>query len=39
GLYSPFKISARPYGMFMSEAEHEKYPDIKQQKKKKKIKE
>lgn len=31
GLYSPFKICARPYGMFMSEVDREKYPDIKQQ--------
>ena len=23
GLYSPFKICARPYGMFMSEVDHE----------------
>lgn len=31
GLYFPFKICARPYGMFMSEVDREKYPDIKQQ--------
>lgn len=31
GLYSPFKVCARPYGMFMSEVDKEKYPDVKQQ--------
>lgn len=31
GLYAPFKICARPYAMFMSEVDREKYPDIKQQ--------
>lgn len=30
GLYSPFKTCARPYDMFISEVDHEKYPDIKQ---------
>lgn len=30
-LYSPFKVCARPYAMFMSEVDREKYPDIKQQ--------
>lgn len=30
GLYAPFKICARPYGMFMSEVDREKYPDVKQ---------
>ncbi len=30
-LYSPFKVCARPYAMFMSEIDREKYPDIKQQ--------
>lgn len=30
GLYAPFKICARPYGMFMSEVDTEKYPDVKQ---------
>ena len=30
GLYAPFKICARPYTMFMSEVDREKYPDIKQ---------
>ncbi len=30
-LYSPFKVCARPYAMFMSEVDKEKYPDVKQQ--------
>lgn len=30
GLYAPFKISARPFAMFMSEVDREKYPEIKQ---------
>ena len=30
-LYSPFKVCARPYAMFMSEVDREKYPDIRQQ--------
>lgn len=30
GLYAPFKVCARPYGMFMSEVDREKYPDVKQ---------
>lgn len=30
GMYSPFKICARPYDMFMSEVDREKYPDVKQ---------
>lgn len=30
GMYAPFKICARPYAMFMSEVDREKYPDIKQ---------
>ena len=30
-LYSPFKVCARPYTMFMSEVDSEKYPDIRQQ--------
>lgn len=30
GLYAPFKTCARPYAMFMSEVDREKYPDIKQ---------
>ena len=29
-LYAPFKICARPYAMFMSEVDREKYPAIKQ---------
>ena len=29
-LYAPFKVSARPYAMFMSEVDREKYPDVKQ---------
>ncbi len=29
-LYEPFKICARPYDMFMSEVDREKYPEIKQ---------
>lgn len=29
-MYAPFKICARPYAMFMSEVDREKYPDIKQ---------
>ena len=29
-LYAPYKICARPYNMFMSEVDHEKYPEIKQ---------
>ena len=28
--YAPFKICARPYGMFMSRVDREKYPDVKQ---------
>lgn len=30
GLYAPFKTCARPYGMFMSEVDREKYPEIRQ---------
>ena len=29
-LYPPFKTCARPYDMFMSEVDREKYPEIKQ---------
>lgn len=29
-LYEPFKTCARPYDMFMSEVDHDKYPSIKQ---------
>ena len=29
-MYTPFKICARPYAMFMGEVDHGKYPDVKQ---------
>lgn len=29
-LYTPYETYARPIDMFMSEVDHEKYPDIKQ---------
>lgn len=30
GLYPPYKTCARPYDMFISEVDREKYPDVKQ---------
>lgn len=30
GMYPPFKVCARPYEMFCSEVDREKYPDVKQ---------
>lgn len=30
GLYPPYKTCARPYDMFVSEVDREKYPDVKQ---------
>ena len=30
-MYAPFKICARPYDMFMSEVDHQKYPGVRQQ--------
>lgn len=38
-MYAPFKICARPYAMFMSKVDHEKYPDIKQKYRFERIKE
>lgn len=29
-LYGDYRIYARPYDMFMGEADHDKYPDIQQ---------
>ena len=31
GLYSPFETYARPYDMFNSKVDKEKYPNIKQE--------
>lgn len=31
GMYAPFKICARPYEMFMSKVDKDKYPDVKQE--------
>ena len=30
-LYPPYKTCARPYDMFISEVDRDKYPDVKQQ--------
>ena len=38
GMYLPFKICARPYDMFMSEVDREKYPKIRQKYRFEKIK-
>ena len=38
GMYAPFKICARPYDMFMSEVDREKYPKIRQKYRFEKIK-
>jgi len=37
-MYPPFKICARPYDMFMSEVDREKYPKIRQKYRFEKIK-
>ena len=38
GMFPPFKICARPYDMFMSEVDREKYPKIRQKYRFEKIK-
>lgn len=38
GLYPPYKTCARPYEMFISEVDKQKYPDIKQKYRFEKIK-
>ena len=38
GMYPPFNICARPYDMFMSEVDREKYPKIRQKYRFEKIK-
>lgn len=38
GMYPPFKICVRPYDMFMSEVDREKYPKIRQKYRFEKIK-
>ena len=38
GMYPPFKICARPYDMFMSEVDREKYPKIRKKYRFEKIK-
>lgn len=38
GLYAPFEIYARPYDMFNSKVDKEKYPNIKQEYRLEKVK-